>query len=335
MTSSTRKPPAPLFLALGMGLVAATLFSSTFVLNTWMSEAGGHWYWTAALRYIYVFIILSFYLTIRGRLGASTRFIRAAPRFWILSGTIGFAAFYLLLSYASTRSPGWIVATTWQFTVVASIAVLRLFGGKVRALSTIASAMVFVGVVLTNSSHFGTLTSSMFVAALPVIVAAFCYPLGNQLLLAATNPSRHIPRVKSRWIPDLREAGNDTFANVWLMTAGALPALLLAGLVVDPPLPTKTQLTTTFFIAIFTGVLGTAALQKGRSMAGIDSPAGVAAVDATQAMEVPLALVVECLWFGGVWPAPVGVGGILMIVAGLCIPTMIDARDHKQASAAP
>jgi len=37
---------------LGFGLLAAALFSVTFVLNRSMSLSGGHWAWSAALRYV-------------------------------------------------------------------------------------------------------------------------------------------------------------------------------------------------------------------------------------------------------------------------------------------
>jgi hypothetical protein len=36
---------------LGAGLLAALFFSSTFILNRAMSLEGGHWVWSAALRY--------------------------------------------------------------------------------------------------------------------------------------------------------------------------------------------------------------------------------------------------------------------------------------------
>ena len=40
------------------GLAAGLFFSSTFVLNRAMSLEGGHWYWSAALRYFYMVILL-------------------------------------------------------------------------------------------------------------------------------------------------------------------------------------------------------------------------------------------------------------------------------------
>ena len=37
-----------------LGLLSGAFFSSTFVLNELMSAAGGHWFWSASLRYVFM-----------------------------------------------------------------------------------------------------------------------------------------------------------------------------------------------------------------------------------------------------------------------------------------
>jgi len=44
---------------LWLGLLAAALFSITFVLNRAMSLEGGHWVWSASLRYFDTALLLS------------------------------------------------------------------------------------------------------------------------------------------------------------------------------------------------------------------------------------------------------------------------------------
>ena len=41
-----------------LGLAAGMFFSATFILNRAMSLEGGHWYWSAALRYAYMIAFL-------------------------------------------------------------------------------------------------------------------------------------------------------------------------------------------------------------------------------------------------------------------------------------
>ncbi len=40
-------------------LIASAFFSSTYILNELMSNSGGHWFWSASLRYLFTLIILT------------------------------------------------------------------------------------------------------------------------------------------------------------------------------------------------------------------------------------------------------------------------------------
>ena len=43
---------------INLGLLSGLFFSSTFVLNEIMSEQGGHWFWSASLRYLFMVFFL-------------------------------------------------------------------------------------------------------------------------------------------------------------------------------------------------------------------------------------------------------------------------------------
>ncbi len=47
---------------ISVGLVAGLLFSSTFILNQLMNMQGGHWFWSASLRYVYMILFLIIYI---------------------------------------------------------------------------------------------------------------------------------------------------------------------------------------------------------------------------------------------------------------------------------
>ncbi len=74
-----------------LGIIAALFFSSTFVLNRAMSLAGGHWAWTASLRFAYMLVFLVFILLFsagRKSLGAVFVVFFQHWRFWILAGSM-------------------------------------------------------------------------------------------------------------------------------------------------------------------------------------------------------------------------------------------------------
>ena len=52
---------------LGIGILAAFFFSSTFVLNRAMSLSGGFWVWSASLRYVWMVAFLMAGLLVAGR----------------------------------------------------------------------------------------------------------------------------------------------------------------------------------------------------------------------------------------------------------------------------
>ena len=47
-----------------LGLTAGMFFSATFIFNRAMSLEGGHWYWSAALRYAYMVAFLGLGISI-------------------------------------------------------------------------------------------------------------------------------------------------------------------------------------------------------------------------------------------------------------------------------
>ncbi len=141
-----------------LGVAAAFFFSSTFVLNRWMSVEGGHWFWTAALRYAYVFILLTPLIAFRyGRrsLWESGVCLVQYRWLWLVAGGIGFGCFYSALCFAASFAPGWVVATTWQCTILATPLVLRVFGRRVPSRGVLYAGIAVVGVLLVNASQFG------------------------------------------------------------------------------------------------------------------------------------------------------------------------------------
>ena len=216
-------------------------FSTTFVLNHMMSLGGGHWFWSGALRYGYMLFLLGGWITVtRGFsfLQVTLKELRQNLVFWIISGSIGFGAFYALICFSADHSPGWVVATTWQLTIIASLFILLGFGRRFPKKIWAWALVVFGGVCLVNLGHF--------------------------------------------------EA-----SNLKSLLMGDIPVL----------------------VAILSGVVATSLFLYARGKA--DTPAKLAAVDATQCSEVVFALAGEVLFLGAALPNAIGITGIIITGMGL------------------
>lgn len=298
---------------IGLGILSALFFSSTFVLNRSMSLAGGHWAWTASLRYGYmlIFLVLILFFT-QGRRALAdvwTVFWRHW-KFWTLAGSVGFGLFYALISFSASYAPGWIVATTWQTTILATPVVLYFFGRKVPRRGLALTGIIFIGILLVNIEHAATSSlGTMLASALPVLLAAFAYPLGNQLAWEARlGENRRIPAIRDA----ILENG---FARVLLLTLGSVPFWVAVLVCSAPPAPSSGQLISTALVALFSGVIATTLFLYARHLC--THPYEIAAVDSTQSMEVVFSLIGEMAFLGGALPGPLGLAGVLLTIAGL------------------
>ncbi|MEW1659261.1 multidrug resistance efflux transporter family protein [Streptomyces sp. NPDC093707] len=300
MPISARGTRGGIVLPMGLGVLAAACFATTFVLNRMMSVAGGSWMWSASLRYLLMTLPLLALVAVRGGLPAVLRSLRARPGVWLLWSTVGFGLFYAPLTWAGEHGAGWLVAATWQLVIVAGIALGALGGGRVPLRTLGVSALIVLGVVLTQLQHAGgTGTGDALRVALPVLVAAVAYPLGNRRLLGLD--------------------GLDGVQRTLAMTLGSLPLwLALAGVaaVTQGP-PSGGQLTQSLIVALLSGVVATTLFFRATDRVR-DHPAALGAVEATQAAEVPFTLLGEALLTGAAAPALAGWAGLALIVAGLC-----------------
>ena len=211
-----------------LGLLAGAFFSSTFILNELMSNAGGHWFWSASLRYIFMWLIITAIIILQygfTRIQALTTIFRQHWGFWCLTGSIGFGVFYTGICYAGDHVAGWVVAATFMFTVVTSLIVLMAFGQRFDKKFIIYAFLVFIGVVLVNVSEglrasaladidSAPMAEMLLYGALPALIAAFSYPIGNQLVWQVSHNSRkHNSRKHSEKLQPAREADSKLHNN--------------------------------------------------------------------------------------------------------------------------
>ena len=297
-----------------VGLLAALFFSATFLINRSISLEGGHWYWSASLRYVYTILFLGFGLfAFRGKV----YFLRvwreffAHLGFWTLAGSIGFGSFYAFLCFAADFSPAWVVATTWQITIIASLFVLSFFGQKLPKSIWVLSFVIFIGISCVNLSHFDISDyKPLLLGFIPVLIAALSYPLGNQLVWQAKKRRTNLGDESVNLL-------NNAFVKVLLLTLGSYPVWIALGLFVDIGVPSAGQFVSVAFVALLSGVIATSLFLYARNKA--NTPSKLMLVDATQSGEVVFALLGEIIFLGAVLPNLMGLFGIVITIISLIV----------------
>lgn len=289
-----------------LGVFAALFFASTFVLNEVMQVGGGSFAYSAALRFLWMIPLLVGVVAFRGGLQRVLAALKSNPTPWVVWGTVGFGLFYIPICLAAEVAPPWLIAGTWQVTIVAGALLSPLFRRHDGTRERIPwrglrfSGLILVGVVLMQVEFFETFEPRfLLLGVLPVVIAAFSYPLGNRKMMAHT---------------DL-----DVFERILGMCLGSLPVWLLVfgyGLTTGPPTPS--QLGQTLLVALLSGVVATVLFFRATDLVKHDM-GKLATVEATQALEVLFALIGELLFLHAVVPSPTALFGIACVMLGVVL----------------
>ncbi|KGA84829.1 membrane protein [Lysinibacillus fusiformis] len=297
---------------IAIGIVASLFFAVTFILNHAMEMQGGSWLWSASLRYFFMLpflLIIVFYR--RGFSQLSTE-IKAQPTAWLLWSFVGFVLFYAPLTYAAAFGPGWLVSGTWQFTIVAGVLLAPLFmtviaGKKVRQkipfVSLLISCVILVGILLIQIPQAQSVSfKSLMLGILPVIVAAFAYPLGNRKMM------------------DVCGGRIDTFQRVLGMTIASMPAWIIMAIygLFTVGLPSTGQLFQSLLVGISSGVIATILFFIATDRVK-DHQGKLAAVEATQSTEILFVIIGEVILLGIPFPNSIALAGLGVIVVGMLL----------------
>lgn len=291
-----------------VGLLSALFFSATFLINRAISLDGGHWYFSASLRFLYTLLFIGLGLCVFKGFSYFKEVIKEYFenfRFWSIAGTIGFGFFYSLICYAADFSPAWVVATTWQMTILASLFVLSFFGQKLSKKIWIFTFFIFIGITLVNLSHFDVKNAeALILGFIPVLIAAFSYPIGNQMVWEEK-------RKRKERSEDISIV-NNAFVKVFLLTLGSFPLWIVLYFTTDATVPSSGQYFSVAMIAIFSGVIATSLFLYARSHA--DTPSKLVVVDASQSGEVLFALLGEIIFLNALFPNILGLVGIAITI---------------------
>lgn len=299
---------------LALGVISSMFFAVTFILNRSMELAGGSWMWSSSLRFLFMLPFLFLIVGLRKNVNQVWIEIRKRPFEWLTWSFVGFVLFYGPITYAAAYGPGWLVAGTWQFTIVAGILLAPLFytSGPVKRRHSIQkralaiSSIILVGVLFIQQENAGGLSfSEMAVGILPVILAAFAYPLGNRKMMEVCSGKL------------------DTFQRVLGMTIASTPFWLILSCYAffKVGAPSTSQMTQSFIVAICSGVIATSLFFIATNQSR-HHPGKLAAVEATQSTQILFVIVGEAAILSVPFPSGSALIGILLIITGMITHTL-------------
>jgi drug/metabolite transporter (DMT)-like permease len=288
------------------GILAAAFFAVSFVVNRALATEGGAWEWTACLRYLIALPMIAAIVAIRRNLREVAEALRAEPWAWMLWSTVGFVVFYAPLCYAASTAPGWVVAATFQVTIVCGMLAAPLIytdhRRRIPPAALAVSVLILIGVALVEVGRgdVGGVGSATILGVLAGLLAAVAYPVGNRKTLLL--------------------AGNqlDSWQRLLAMSIACLPAWLVITAIAAARhgAPSADQFLGTLIVAVSSGLIATA-LFFTATRRSQHEPTRLAAVEATQAFEVALVAVAEPVILRSAPPQPLAWTGIAVITAGV------------------
>lgn len=305
------------------GLLASCFFSTAFIFNRAMEMEGGSWMWSSSLRFFWMVPMLLLIVAIRGKLTTSWKHLKEHYKAYLLWSTVGFGLFYAPLTFASVYSPGWLVAGSWQVTIIAGSLLVPFLGSmpsrgnaKIPWREMKWSLVIILGVVLILWDQMTQISWKLALAGfIPVVFAAFMYPLGNRKMMQLCQGCIETPE----------RVLNMTFASLpfWFVIAG------FGGM--EHGLPSQSQLSYSFLVALFSGVIATLLFFSATSLVQ-NNPNQLAIVEATQAGEVLFTLLGEMLILGMHMPSALALCGVSLIILGMIVHSIASIRLQRNAA---
>lgn len=310
--------------AILIGVLSSVFFAVTFILNRSMELSGGSWLWSASLRYFFMIPFLVLIVWFRGNLKPILTELVRKPIHWLVWSLVGFGLFYGPITYAATSGPGWLVASTWQFTIIAGVLLTPLFlesNGERKRIpisSLLFSSLILIGIIILQweNAKGGLTLELFFVGMLPVMIAAFAYPLGNRKMM------------------ELYSGKLDTFQRVLGMTLASMPLWIILSVIggVTVGAPGTDQVIQSFIVAISSGVIATLLFFFATELVKDDSTK-LAGVEATQSAQVVFVMIGEMAVLSIPMPSMISMLGMVLVVVGMVLHSLLGKKKIKIAQA--
>lgn len=303
-----------------LGILASLFFAFTFVFNRQMNLGGGSFIWSASLRYIFMLPILFLILVINNQLYEVLKDIKDKKFLWILWSTVGFGFFYAPLTLAAEYGPSWLIAATWQLTIIAGILLspisysnMKTECGIKRVRNSIPkkalgiSMLILLGVFLMQINESKSISGyKALIGVVFVIIGAISYPLGNRKMMEVCSLKLN------------------TIQRVFGMTLCSMPFWIILSTIgiINNDIPKVSQIYQSIVVAIFSGIIATVLFFKATDMVK-NNPKHLAAVESTQAGEVVFTLIGGVCLFNDKIPTTLGLIGLFIVVLGVILNSVI------------
>jgi drug/metabolite transporter (DMT)-like permease len=317
-----------------LGILAAFFFAFTFIINRSMELDGGSWIWSASLRYF--FMIPPLVLLVYGRKNLKPLLVEMKnnPRSWLLWSFVGFGLFYAPICFSAAYAPGWLIASTWQITIISGSLLAPLFfetvmtqkgpievKGRIPFKGMSMSLIILLGIIFMQVEQASSLSLiELLLGVIPVIIASFAYPLGNRKMM------------------DVCGGRLDVFQRVLGMTLASMPlwiVLAIYGLFTVGP-PSMGQSVQSGLVSITSGVIATILFFQATDLVR-GNMQKLGNVEATQSMEVLFALIGELILLKAAFPSALSWTGMILVMAGMILHSYVshkgDIPDGKKVSA--
>ncbi|MFB3163255.1 multidrug resistance efflux transporter family protein [Neobacillus sp. 179-J 1A1 HS] len=307
-----------------LGTMAAFFFAFTFIINRSMELEGGSWIWSASLRYFFMVPFLLLIVYWRKNLKPLIVEMKNNPRAWLLWSIVGFGLFYGPICFSAAYAPGWLIASTWQITIISGSLLAPFFletvmtqkgpvkiTGRIPIKSLALSSIILLGIILMQVERAADSLSLMEVllGVLPIIVASFAYPLGNRKMM------------------DVCGGRIDVFQRVLGMTLASMPlwiVLAIYGLFTVGP-PSVGQSIQSGIVAITSGVIATVLFFQATDLVR-GNMQKLGNVEATQSISVLFVVIGELILLKAALPTLISWTGILLVMAGMVLHSYVS---HK------
>lgn len=304
--------------AILIGILSALFFSVTFVLNRSMELEGGNWVWSASLRFMFMLPMLLIIVGYKRNIKPVLLHIRRQPLAWLVWSTVGFGLFYAPLTFATIYGPGWLVAATFQLTIIAGSLLVPFLNKKVKQRipiqSVFISLIILAGVFIMQFEHAASVPiMSVVLCVVPLLISAFAYPLGNRKMMQVVDGKLN------------------TFQRMLGMTIASMPfwiILSIYGIATDSA-PNSSQMLQTFIVAVSSGIIATVLFFYATEMVQNDNQK-LAGVEATQSGEVVFALGGELLLLSAPLPSGISFVGMGLVIVGMVLHSVVTALANRK-----
>ncbi|MDQ0976459.1 hypothetical protein QFZ31_006337 [Neobacillus niacini] len=317
-----------------LGTLAAFFFAFTFIINRSMELEGGSWIWSASLRYFFMIPFLVVLVYGRKNLKPLLVEMKNNPREWLLWSFVGFGLFYGPICFSAAYAPGWLIASTWQITIISGSLLAPFFvetvmtqkgpvkiKGRIPIKGMAMSSIILLGTILMQVEQAGSLgLREIFLGVIPVIIASFAYPLGNRKMM------------------DVCGGRLDVFQRVLGMTIASMPlwiVLAIYGMFTVGP-PSIGQSVQSGIIAITSGVIATILFFQATDLVR-GNMQKLGNVEATQSISVLFAVIGELVLLKAPLPSLISWTGMMLVMAGMVLHSFVshkgDIPDGKKVSA--